>query len=466
MRNVYSILFLIAALGGFSGQADVRGFRIDQDRLWLQADQEPLAQLMEHFASAGISVQIDPEAQARISGDWNNADAEDALEQMLFPYDYLLDWSRDSGPLGERITLTGIRVYRKGFAAAARPLRLTRRVTTTLDGSARFLAREILIGFGPGSSMEDLRLFLARTGGTVIEANIELGIYRILLPEGVNIPDLAAQLANDEHIALAEPNYVYDLPGLLPGDGTAAESKPWSAPTGDGTIAVSVLDSGLMYNDGLSSAVLSAFDATNPDSPLTADAVGHGTLMAKIAAGLVDPYNTAVGEGVPVVAIKAFTDDGSADAFTLMNAMTYAVEESSGPISLSWGSPTPSKMIETAVNYAISNGRIVVVAAGNNGNDQLMYPAAQTGVITVGAADGNQIAGYSSYGDHVEIYAPGSAGGSQGTSPATAYIAHIIAKYQIHHTGSTTAQTTAALLTAAGDDKFLSEDEARHFLAR
>lgn len=468
MRNLYLIPLLTAFLCGFSARAEVQEFRIDQDRLWLKADREPLPRILEHFATVGITIQIDPEARNLVSGDWRNADAEDALDQILSPYDYLLDWRRDSSPLGDRITLTGIRVYRKGFAAEVQPLRIGRRIETTVDGKARFLAREILIGFGPGSSMDDLRNFLARTGGTVIEANTELGIYRILLPAGVNIPDLASQLVNDPAIALAEPNYVYDLPGLLPGGSSSGsgDTSQWMPPSDDSTLAVAVLDSGLVYNEGLSAAVLSAFDATNPNAPLTADAVGHGTLMAQLAAGLVDPYNTAVGEGVPVVAVKAFADDGSADAYTLMNAMTYAVAESSGPVSLSWGSETPSKMIENAINYAINHGSPVVAAVGNENTGRPMYPAAYPGVIGVAASNGGDYADYSNRGDFVDIVAPGSAGGSQGTSVATAYVAHILAKYQAHHTDSTTAQTIAALLTAAGDDKFLSEDEARHFLIK
>jgi len=460
-RPVHILLFILITV--LTTSAEVREFRIDQDRLWLCADSEPLPRLLELFAAAGVQVQIDPGVQKTVSGEWRRADVEDVLDQLISPYDYRFDWSRETGPLGERISLTGIRVFRKGFATEARPLHVIRRVMTTVDGRARYLAREILIGFPPGASMDDLNAFLARTGGTVITANTELGIYRILLPEGVNVPDLASQITNDGQIALAEPNYVYDLPDLLPGDSSGSgASKEWTPPSGEGTLSVAVLDSGLSSDENLGRAVLSAFDATNPDSPLTADAVGHGTLMAKLAAGLVDPYNTAVGEGVPVVAIKAFADDGSADSFTLMNAMTYAVEKSSGPVSLSWGSETSSQFIQVAVDYAIDHGSPVFAAVGNENTGLPMYPAAYPGVIGVAAGtEDGQYTDYSNRGDFVDIIAPGSAGGSQGTSVATAYIAHIAAKYQRHNPG---ADVTAALIEAAGDDKFLSEDEARHLL--
>ena len=461
-RAAHILLFMLTVTLAVS--AEVREFRMDRDRLWLQAAGEPLPGLLEHFAAAGVQVQIDPAVQKTVGGLWQNVDVEKTLDRLLAPYDYRLDWSRETGPLGSRITLTGIRVFREGFAEAARPLQSARRIATTIDGRTRYLAREILIGFGPGSTLDDLNAFLARTGGTVITANMELGIYRILLPAGVNVPDLAAQLANDPKIAIVEPNYVYDLPDLLPGDAAAGAPKTWTPPSGEGTLSVAVLDSGLIYNEGLIAAVLSAFDATNPEAPLTADAVGHGTLMAQLAAGLVDPYNTAVGEGVPVVAVKAFADNGSADAFTLMNAMTYAVEKSSGPISLSWGSETRSQFVENAVNYAINRGSPVFAAVGNENTGNPMYPAAYPGVIGVAAGtEDGQYTDYSNRGDFVDIIAPGSAVGSQGTSVATAYIAHIAAKYMRHNPD---ADVRAALIEAAGPDRFLSKEDVRQLLKR
>ncbi len=448
-------------------QAGVSEFRLDQNRLWITVENEPLPQFLEHFAAAGIDVQIDPDAQKTVTGSCSAADMESVLDKLLSPYSYLLDWRRESGPLGDLVRLTGIRVFRQGHAASVQPLRRTRRIETSLDGRFRYMAREILIGFKPGSSIENLRVLLARTGGTVIAANAELGIYRILLPEGANVPDLAAQLGNESSLALAEPNYVYDLPGLLPvGNAGSAAPAQWAAPDKSGKIAVSVLDSGLSADDNLNRAVISAFDATNPGAPLTADAVGHGTLMARLAAGLVDPYNSPVGEGVPVVAVKAFADDGAADSFTLMNAMTHAVKNSSGPVSLSWGSETPSKFIESAVQYAVSQDRPVFAAVGNENTGRAMYPAAYPGVVGVAASNGDRLADYSNRGDFVDLIAPGSAGGSQGTSVATAYVAHIAALYMKNHPGVSASDTVAALKKAAGPTGFLTESAVKQLLAK
>jgi len=54
-------------------------------------------------------------------------------------------------------------------------------------------------------------------------------------------------------------------------------------------------------------------------------------------------------------------------------------------ITMSLGGPEPSPIIEDAINNAISNGVIVVVAAGNAGTDGMDYPGAYDQVISVGA---------------------------------------------------------------------------------
>jgi hypothetical protein len=467
MHNVFKGFFLTVCLCTLCSQADVLEFRLDQNRLWLTAKDEPLPQLLERFAAAGIDVQIDPAAQKNVTGSCSAADVEKILDELLTPYDYLLDWQREAGPLGVLTRLTGIRVFRKGHAESVQPLRSKRRIETSFDGKSRFMAREIVVGFGAGASIENLRAFLARTGGTVIETNQKLGIYRILLPEGANVLDLVGQLGNEPSIALAEPNYVYGVPKLLPATGgPSGIPSQWNAPSGDSPVAVAVLDSGLTPDDSLNRAVLGAFDATQPGTPLTADAVGHGTLMARLAAGLVDPYSSPVGEGVPVVAVKAFADDGLADSFTLMNAMTYAVQKSSGPVSLSWGSETPSRFVETAVQYAMDQGRPVFAAVGNENTGKPMYPAAYPGVVGVAASNGDKLADYSNRGDFVDLIAPGSAGGSQGTSVATAYVAHIAALYMKNHPGVSAADTVTALKKAAGPTGFLTEDSVKRLLVK
>ncbi|MCL6579886.1 MAG: S8 family serine peptidase [Candidatus Bathyarchaeota archaeon] len=54
-------------------------------------------------------------------------------------------------------------------------------------------------------------------------------------------------------------------------------------------------------------------------------------------------------------------------------------------ITMSLGGPEPALVIEDAINYAISNGVIVVAAAGNEGDQGMAWPGAYPQVISVGA---------------------------------------------------------------------------------
>jgi thermitase len=85
----------------------------------------------------------------------------------------------------------------------------------------------------------------------------------------------------------------------------------------------------------------------------------------------------------------------------------YAANHGAQVINLSLGGSNPSSTLENAVNYAISKGVIVVAAAGNNGTEGALYPAAYPDVIAVGSVDPNlQHSSFSNYGSQIDIWAP------------------------------------------------------------
>ncbi|NIQ07740.1 MAG: S8 family serine peptidase [Candidatus Korarchaeota archaeon] len=78
----------------------------------------------------------------------------------------------------------------------------------------------------------------------------------------------------------------------------------------------------------------------------------------------------------------AFNDMVAAGIYYIANL----AEELDGPviISMSLGGPNPSPIIEDAINYAISKGLIIVVAAGNAGYAGMSWPGAYPQVISCG----------------------------------------------------------------------------------
>jgi hypothetical protein len=98
------------------------------------------------------------------------------------------------------------------------------------------------------------------------------------------------------------------------------------------------------------------------------------------------------------------------DSFLLAQGIIAAVDAGAQLINISMGSLGKSALLDQAIAYAAERGALVFAAAGNNGIDQVYYPAANDGVIAVGAVDaaGNHL-DFSNTGSQIDIAAPGYA---------------------------------------------------------
>jgi subtilisin family serine protease len=87
----------------------------------------------------------------------------------------------------------------------------------------------------------------------------------------------------------------------------------------------------------------------------------------------------------------------------------YAVNNGANVLSNSWGGGGSSQLIRDAIDYAGSQNRVVVVAAGNDGlNAALWSPANIRGALTVAALEPSlKRASFSNFGSVVDFSAPG-----------------------------------------------------------
>ncbi len=137
------------------------------------------------------------------------------------------------------------------------------------------------------------------------------------------------------------------------------------------------------------------------------DYFGHGTHCAGIAAAVRDNGIGISGINTPcqIMAIKFFPNS----FFSLgAKSIIYAADMGCDVINMSWGSPFPSKLIEDALDYAIYRGVLPIAASGNSGGEDYFYPASLPQVFTVGASNSDdEVTYFSTYGDHIEVVAPG-----------------------------------------------------------
>lgn len=137
------------------------------------------------------------------------------------------------------------------------------------------------------------------------------------------------------------------------------------------------------------------------------DSYGHGTHCAGIVAAVSNNGIGIAGVSAPcrVMAIKIFPN-----AYASLGAegIVYAADMGCDVINMSWGAAYPSRLMKDALDYAMSKEVLPVAAAGNDGAKKLNYPAAYDGILTVGASNSeDEVTDFSTYGEHVEVIAPG-----------------------------------------------------------
>lgn len=450
-----------------NGMAEPASLVLDQDKLTLVADDLSFSDFFRQLSHLGVTIKADPSLAGTITSVVVDEPLDKAFERLLRPYGYAAIWEVVRGPLGDMPRLAELQVFREGQRERIRPVVENTRFDITRGPTGRgpaYVQDEILITVKRGVSKEEFKRWLAQIGGTLAGSVPGVGVYRIRLPPGTNIEALIAQLENSPLIHAVEPNYAAELP---PGNGLATGELPPGAiapKIPKGAAAVAVLDSGLSSAYSLGTAVAGSYDAVVPGRTLD-DPKGHGTQMAMVASGAVKPKGTEndVTAGTPVLAIRAFDEEGRTSNYALMRSIEYAVEGGARVINISWGSDTESEFVADSIAYAQSKGLVVVAAAGNEPTGQQVYPASLPGVVSVAALNSQgELWNQSNYGDTVSFAAPGAAefpighegppGSYVGTSIASVYVAKQFAEYFTANPNATAKQAKEALVKMARDE--------------
>ncbi len=183
-------------------------------------------------------------------------------------------------------------------------------------------------------------------------------------------------------------------------------------------IEIAVVDSGVWNGHAmLQNCTIAGYDyVDNDDNPFN-DGHGHGT---HVAGTIVDCMS---GLNVNILAVRVLADDGYGSHLNVGNGIRYAADHGARVINVSIGGGH-SEYKDEAVQYAISKGAVVVVAAGNEStNVNFSCPGHMTEGITVSAVDEqNQQTWFTNYGNSIDVAAPGDYILSCGITGATSYV--------------------------------------------
>lgn len=183
----------------------------------------------------------------------------------------------------------------------------------------------------------------------------------------------------------------YDFTRNQPYANELADLPPGTYGSGQGQPAI--------VNQSTAAVVDQSTAAVVDGSPYAA--FGHGTMVAGVI-HLVAPKAT-------ILPLKAFGANGQGYLSNILQALYYAVQNHARIVNMSFDLPTYSGELARAVKYANSKGLICVASAGNDGKNEVVYPAALAGVMDVAStSDLDSRSYFSNYGQGlVWIAAPG-----------------------------------------------------------
>ncbi len=306
------------------------------------------------------------------------------------------------------------------------------------------------------------------------------GIYSIRISGNYDLPKLCKNLEKEKSVVWAEPDYYGKLAGFVPNDPRYSEQwylnnvgmeNAWDLQNGASGILIAVIDNGITLDhpelqnviwtnpDETANGIdddgdgfvddIHGWDFGNGDNDVSHDAAFyHGTQVAGIIAAETN-NNTGIASiafGATILPLKV--TETSEPAEVIMSegyrAIVFAADKGADVINCSWGNYQYSHLGEEAVNYAITHGSAVIAAAGNDGTDEIFYPARYRKVLSVGASvSDDEIWTHSNRGCHLDMLAPGdsilSLSGApayyetaSGTSLASPVVAGIAALVKAH----------------------------------
>ncbi|MFW6143779.1 MAG: S8 family peptidase, partial [Patescibacteria group bacterium] len=277
--------------------------------------------------------------------------------------------------------------------------------------------KELLVGLQPNLDLPQIAKIHQAQNVSHKKTISQIQVDVVTIPDRASLPEIQENYLKQEGVDFAEPNFLAQA-FLTPND--PLYSKQWGlekidspeaferAQEGEQTIAI--IDTGVDKNHPeLSHLLLSGYN-TVEENENTEDDHGHGTHVAGITAAQTNNELGVASSSfsAQILPVKVLNQDGIGTYADVAEGITYAADKGSRLLNLSLGGNSDSQTLKRAVKYAQEKGSLLIAAAGNNGNDTPVYPAAYEGVLAVSATDqDDNLANFSSFGENIFVAAPG-----------------------------------------------------------
>ncbi len=301
--------------------------------------------------------------------------------------------------------------------------------------------------------------------------------FTIIPAVGAILPPAAIEaLKKNPNVAYIEPNYIVQLiPDVITAGDVQplAQTLPWGVNRIDADLAwaitkgtgvkVGIVDTGIdRDHPDLVANIHGGYNCIKETTNFEDDH-GHGSHCAGIAAAVDNTIGVVgVAPEAWLYGIKVLNRQGSGTTADCIQGIQWCTTNGLDVISMSWGSTTYSQAMHDACDAAWNAGLFLVGAAGNNGNNFIIYPAKYDSVVAITATDSSDNrASWSCYGPEAFLAAPGVSiystyknGGyatMSGTSMACPHVSGTVALAWAAHPSYTNAQIKNLLATTAED---------------
>ncbi len=375
--------------------------------------------------------------------------------------------------------------------------------------SENYVSGRVVVKFTKNVAPDKILNFTAKTNLSLGEIKTEKvfesvknnglnNIYFINYSAPADPEYVASAFAKNKFVEWAEPDYYGDLAGFVPNDSLYSEQwylkkidmeNAWEIEQGADDLVVAVVDNGLSVqhpellghlwqnpneiadgvdNDGNGLIDdIYGWDFGNNDNGIEHDGDSyHGTQVAGLI-GAATNNNVGIASvgfnlkimGLKITDLQSYTEVIMSAGY---RAIVYAADNGADVINCSWGNYQFSHLGAEAVDYAIEHGAVVVAAAGNDGENEIFYPAKYGGALSVGATDSTDAKwDASNFGYYVDLMAPGeniiSLSGengyatASGTSLATPLVSGTAALVKNHFPDLSPAQVAERIRVSADD---------------
>lgn len=246
--------------------------------------------------------------------------------------------------------------------------------------------------------------------------------------------------------------------------------KIWKKTKGKG-VTVMVLDTGCPadHPDLMRNIDLSKCRSFIEGEDIFDSHVGHGVHCAGTI-GAIDNTEGIVGIApeVTIITAKVLDKNGRNQGDSILRGLEYCLQVNPDVVNMSLGGPSPMPQVHEIIKKLTARNIVVVCAAGNNGQENILYPARYGEVITVGSYSDTILkdkSSFSSWGESLDIMAPGDkilstylnkgyavlSGTSMATPVVTGVVALIISKFKKENKTLSVDEVKKMLYTSALD---------------